>query len=178
MHQADTKFIGKHAQSNDHNGGHHHGQRQPLKEVILALGLARILVSIPVVRAHQKQGKVGQVAGLAAKKVAVFARVGQTLVLACPFALSLVIIAQTRLFGLLGGVGKRQTDGQGRFQLGDGLSLEVHQGDIQNGAAQLLVRGQRHIGRYAADKGDGECRVGLAAQGGRDKEASSLRSIR
>ena len=71
--------------------------------------MARLLA--PFACTTQKQSKVGQVVGLTTKKVAVFVWNGKTLVLACPIALSLIVIAQTHLFVLLGGGKWSKADG-------------------------------------------------------------------
>ena len=88
-----------------------------------------------------------------AAKLVVLSRKSETFVLALPFGLSFIIIAQTDVFVLvIGSVWTCDANNQRSIQLGNGKSISVCQGDVQNGAAQLLIG---EALRYAGDECDG-----------------------
>ena len=117
----------------------------PLLKSVVFARLAGIFSNI----AHQQKSKVGEMISSTAKKILCFGPAvgsvgafggdrGETLVLTYPFVFELVVKAQARPLALIA-LGKGQTDGERRVQLGDGVAFAVQKGDVEHNAGQLLL---------------------------------------
>ena len=105
----------------------------------------------------------------AVERISVFGgNCGEAIVLASPFVLALVIVAQTYPLSLLCSVEKGQTDGQWRVQLGDSVTLAVQKSDVQDRTDQYLWA-EGAIDTAVSVSSD-KTSVGLVAQAQRDQE--------